>query len=134
MKGTTWVQIVKAVLLIGGALGMTIWVLALNGFSLNTLLEAAVITPTRVTRCSRPDCSTGRIRGTSSPSAWPWCSVPPVCRMCSCGSIRCRRPRRRGGLWWAIWLIGGFYLLTLVLGYGAGALVGADVIAAAPVG
>lgn len=33
---------------------------------------------------------------------------------------------------WAIWLIGGFYLLTLVLGYGAGALVGADVIAAAP--
>jgi cation/acetate symporter len=35
---------------------------------------------------------------------------------------------------WAIWLIGGFYLLTLVLGYGAGALVGADVIAAAPGG
>ena len=25
---------------------------------------------------------------------------------------------------WAIWLIGVFYLLTLVLGYGAGALVG----------
>ncbi len=34
MKGTTWVQIVKAVLLIGGAVGMTIWVLAINGFSL----------------------------------------------------------------------------------------------------
>ena len=25
---------------------------------------------------------------------------------------------------WAIWLIGGFYLLTLVVGYGAAALVG----------
>src|SRR5262249_56889373 len=33
---------------------------------------------------------------------------------------------------WAIWLIGGFYLLTLVLGYGAGALVGPKRIAAAP--
>jgi cation/acetate symporter len=35
---------------------------------------------------------------------------------------------------WAIWLIGLFYLLTLVLGYGAGALVGAETIAAAPGG
>jgi cation/acetate symporter len=35
---------------------------------------------------------------------------------------------------WAIWLIGIFYLFTLVLGYGAGALVGADVISAAPGG
>ena len=33
---------------------------------------------------------------------------------------------------WAIWLIGGFYLLTLVVGYGAAALVGPDVINAAP--
>src|SRR5690606_7046405 len=42
MKGTTWVQIVKAFLLIAGALGMAIWVLALNGFNLTTLLESAV--------------------------------------------------------------------------------------------
>jgi cation/acetate symporter len=35
---------------------------------------------------------------------------------------------------WAIWLIGLFYLLTLVLGYGAGALVGPETIAAAPGG
>ena len=33
---------------------------------------------------------------------------------------------------WAIWIIGVFYLFTLVLGYGAGALVGADAIKAAP--
>ena len=33
---------------------------------------------------------------------------------------------------WAIWLIGIFYLFTLVLGYGAGALVGPDKINAAP--
>src|SRR4029079_1789353 len=33
---------------------------------------------------------------------------------------------------WAIWLIGIFYLFTLVLGYGAAALVGAEKIATAP--
>jgi cation/acetate symporter len=33
---------------------------------------------------------------------------------------------------WAIWLIGIFYLFTLVLGYGAAALVGPDTINAAP--
>src|SRR5690606_23819544 len=35
---------------------------------------------------------------------------------------------------WAIVLIGLFYLFTLVLGYGAGAIVGADVISGAPGG
>ncbi|MGO3474429.1 MAG: solute symporter family protein, partial [Brevibacterium aurantiacum] len=42
MKGTTWVQIVKAVLLILGAFAMTIWVLALNGFNFSSLLASAV--------------------------------------------------------------------------------------------
>ncbi len=35
---------------------------------------------------------------------------------------------------WAIWLIGIFYVFTLVLGYGAAALVGPEAIAAAPGG
>ena len=35
---------------------------------------------------------------------------------------------------WAIWLIGLFYLFTLVLGYGAAALVGPEKITAAPGG
>jgi cation/acetate symporter len=35
---------------------------------------------------------------------------------------------------WAIWLIGLFYLFTLVLGYGAGAMVGPEAIAKAPGG
>ena len=33
---------------------------------------------------------------------------------------------------WAIWLIGIFYVFTLVLGYGAAALIGPEAIAAAP--
>ena len=46
-------------------------------------------------------------------------------------------PDRQGGpavVVWAIWLIGVFYLFTLVLGYGAAALVGAESIKAAPGG
>ena len=39
MKGTTWVQIIKAVLLIAGAAVMTIWVLAQFGFNLSDLLR-----------------------------------------------------------------------------------------------
>src|SRR3546814_16509072 len=46
MKGTTWVQIVKAFLPIGGALVMTIWVLSITGFHLNTLLASSVAAST----------------------------------------------------------------------------------------
>ncbi|GAA3297369.1 hypothetical protein GCM10017708_38970 [Arthrobacter citreus] len=42
MKGTTWVQIIKACLLIAGAGIMTIWVLVTNGFNLSELLGNAV--------------------------------------------------------------------------------------------
>nr|MBA2478357.1 cation acetate symporter [Sporichthyaceae bacterium] len=41
MKGTTWVQIIKAALLITGAGLMTIWVLAKYGFNLSSLLGDA---------------------------------------------------------------------------------------------
>src|SRR3954465_12257373 len=36
MKGTTWVQIIKAALLIVGALAMTLWVLGKYGFNLSS--------------------------------------------------------------------------------------------------
>ena len=56
MRGTTWVQIIKAVLLIAGAGIMTVWVLALFGFSLSAVLGAAVERgPARRARsCSHP--------------------------------------------------------------------------------
>jgi len=42
MKGTTWVQIIKATMLIIGAFVMTVWVLALYGFNLSAVLAGAV--------------------------------------------------------------------------------------------
>ena len=41
MKGTTWVQIVKAVLLMAGTVLITVLVLAKFGFNLSELLGAA---------------------------------------------------------------------------------------------
>src|SRR5262245_36615260 len=46
MKGTTWVQIIKAVLLVLGAALMTFWVLGRAGFNLSSLLgDAAATSP-----------------------------------------------------------------------------------------
>jgi len=41
MKGTTWVQIVKAVMLMVGAAVMTVWVLSKFNFNISDLLHAA---------------------------------------------------------------------------------------------
>jgi cation/acetate symporter len=42
MKGTTWVQIIKATLLVVGAAVMTIWALAMHGFNLSEIMGDAV--------------------------------------------------------------------------------------------
>ena len=137
MKGTTWVQIVKAFLLIGGALVMTIWVLALNGFNLNTLLESAVAASASDPKDAilAPGLQYGK-------NPWDFISLAVALVLGTAGlphvlmrfyTVPTAKEARRSVVW-AIWLIGLFYLLTLVLGYGAGALVGPEVIKNAPGG
>jgi cation/acetate symporter len=135
MKGTTWVQIVKAFLLIGGALVMTIWVLAINGFNLNTLLESAVAASPKGEAILGPGLQYGA-------NPWDFVSLALALVLGTAGlphvlmrfyTVPTAKEARRSVVW-AIWLIGLFYLLTLVLGYGAGALVGPETIAAAPGG
>ena len=85
MKGTTWVQIIKAVLLIAGAAVMTIWVL---GQVRLQLLRAARRRRRdgrrrRARSCSSRARSTARARITRSTSSrWRsrWCSAPRACR------------------------------------------------------
>ncbi|MGO1850360.1 solute symporter family protein [Microbacterium sp.] len=134
MKGTTWVQIVKAFLLIGGALVMTIWVLALNGFSLNTLLESAVAASEHGDKILGP--------GLKYANPLDFLSLALALVLGTAGlphvlmrfyTVPTAKEARRSVVW-AIWLIGLFYLLSLVLGYGAGALVGPEQILAAPGG
>ncbi|WP_439592083.1 solute symporter family protein [Microbacterium sp.] len=135
MKGTTWVQIVKAFLLIGGALVMTIWVLAINGFSLDTLLGKAVEMSPKGEAILGPGLQYGA-------NPWDFISLAIALVLGTAGlphvlmrfyTVPTAKEARRSVVW-AIWLIGLFYLLTLVLGYGAGALVGPEEIAAAPGG
>ncbi|WP_438352366.1 solute symporter family protein [Microbacterium sp. CJ88] len=135
MKGTTWVQIVKAFLLIGGALVMTIWVLAINGFNLNTLLESAVAASPKGEAILGPGLQYGK-------NPWDFVSLAIALVLGTAGlphvlmrfyTVPTAKEARRSVVW-AIWLIGIFYLLTLVLGYGAGALVGPEAIMAAPGG
>jgi cation/acetate symporter len=137
MKGTTWVQIVKAFLLIGGAIVMTIWVLAINGFNINTLLGAAVDASTT----TPPDAilAPGLQYGANP---WDFISLAIALVLGTAGlphvlmrfyTVPTAKEARRSVVW-AIWLIGLFYLLTLVLGYGAAALVGPEAIREAPGG
>ncbi|MEJ1088925.1 cation acetate symporter [Microbacterium sp. Mu-80] len=135
MKGTTWVQIVKAGLLIAGAVAMTIWVLALNGFSLNTLLEAAVAESPAGEKVLGPGLKYG-----ANPIDFISLGMALVLGTAGLPHVLMRfytvptAKEARRSVVWAIWLIGLFYLLTLVLGYGAGALVGPENILEAPGG
>jgi len=138
MKGTTWVQIVKAALLIIGAGIMTIWVLALFGFNLSDLLGAAqanapegkdLLAPgaqyglTDLTRVDFLSLALALVLGTAG--------LPHV--LMRFYTVPTAKEARKSVVW-AIWAIGIFYLFTLVLGYGAGALVGPEAILAAPGG
>src|SRR5690606_23749340 len=126
-------------LLIGGVLVMTVWVLALHGFNLSELLADAA---------SRPD---GKGEALLAPGAqygetWltklDFVSLGIALVLGTAGlphvlmrfyTVPTAKEARRSVVW-AIALIGLFYLFTLVLGYGAGALVGADEINNAPGG
>ncbi len=139
MRGTTWVQIIKAVLLIAGAAVMTIWVLALYGFNLSALLGAAVEAGGET---GAELLAPGAQYGTSTLTQIDFLSLGLALVLGTAGlphilmrfyTVPTAKEARRSVVW-AIWLIGLFYLFTLVLGYGAGALVGPETIAAAPGG
>nr|WP_100422284.1 cation acetate symporter [Sediminihabitans luteus] len=139
MKGTTWVQIVKAVLLIIGAAVMTAWVLAKFGFNISDLFQAAI---DRAGEGGEALIEPGKAYGATSLSKLNFLSLALALVLGTAGlphvlmrfyTVPDAKAARRSVVW-AIWLIGIFYLFTLVLGYGAAALVGADTIKAAPGG
>ena len=137
MKGTTWVQIIKAVLLIAGAGVMTVWVLSHFGFNLSSLLQGAV---DAAGEGGETLIEPGRQYGASALTQLNFVSLALALVLGTAGlphvlmrfyTVPSAREARRSVVW-AIWLIGIFYLFTLVLGYGAGALVGPETIMAAP--
>ncbi|MET3203234.1 MULTISPECIES: cation acetate symporter [unclassified Arthrobacter] len=137
MKGTTWVQIIKAMLLIAGAAVMTFWVLAIYGFNLSDLLGGAAETSgnpnmlnpglqygkTETSKLDFMSLGLALVLGTAA--------LPHV--LMRFYTVPTAKEARKSVVW-SIGLIGLFYLFTLVLGYGAAALVGAETIKAAPGG
>ena len=142
MKGTTWVQIIKAVLLIIGAGVMTIVVLAKFGLNLSDILgsaQKAVSEATTKGVSSRDVLAPGAQYGGSFTSQINFVSLAIALVLGTAGlphvlmrfyTVPTAKEARRSVVW-AIGLIGAFYLFTLVLGYGAAALVGPDRILAA---
>lgn len=139
MKGTTWVQIIKAALLIVGAGAMTIWVLALYGFNLSAVMQEAV---NMAGENGEAILEPGLQYGASALSQLDFLSLALALVLGTAGlphvlmrfyTVPSAKEARKSVVV-AIWLIGIFYLFTLVLGYGAGALVGPETILAAPGG
>ncbi|MDF8264793.1 solute symporter family protein [Luteipulveratus flavus] len=137
MKGTTWVQIVKAVLLIIGAAVMTVWVLVKYDVNLSHLLQGAI---DNSPKAGENILGPGLQYGKTETTQLDFVSLGLALVLGTAGlphvlmrfyTVPTSKDARKS-VAWAIWLIGFFYLFTLVLGYGAAALVGPEKIAAAP--
>ncbi|WHU46164.1 cation acetate symporter [Gordonia sp. L191] len=142
MKGTTWVQIIKAVLLIAGAAFMTVLVLAKFGLNVSHILggaQDAISGSSSEKVAARDVLAPGAKYGGSMESQINFISLAIALVLGTAGlphvlmrfyTVPTAKEARRSVVW-AIALIGAFYLFTLILGYGAAAIVGPDRILAA---
>jgi cation/acetate symporter len=142
MRGTTWVQIIKAVLLISGAAIMTVMVLAKFGLDFSGLLgsaQSAISGSADGAVANRDVLAPGAQYGGSTISKINLLSLGLALVLGTAGlphvlmrfyTVPTAKEARRSVVW-AIGLIGAFYLFTLALGYGAAAIVGPDRILAA---
>ncbi|MFF5141248.1 cation acetate symporter [Streptomyces sp. NPDC013157] len=134
MKGTTWVQMVKAVLLIAGALLLTFMVLAKFHFNVSDLLGKAADNSGKGSAFLEP----GLKYGATGTSKLDFLSLGIALVLGTAGlphilirfyTVPTAKAARKSVLW-AIGLIGAFYLMTLALGFGAAALIKPDEIIA----
>ncbi|BCL31578.1 cation acetate symporter [Streptomyces aurantiacus] len=127
MKGTTWVQMVKAVLLISGTLLITFLVLLKFDFNLSDLLGEAAKNSGQGSAFLEP----GLKYGLTTTSSIDFISLGIALVLGTAGlpHILIRfytvpnAKAARKSVNWAIGIIGGFYLMTIALGFGAAALI-----------
>ena len=148
MKGTTYVQMIKAVLLIGGVAIMTIWtfIAVKGGFS--TLFNEAMASHANSSTMAEAGYAAEDIMkpglkyGASFTTQLDFISLGLSLVLGTAGlphvlmrfyTVPTAKEARKS-VTWAIVLIGSFYLMAMVLGYGAAALVGPDRILNAPGG
>ncbi|WP_424214432.1 solute symporter family protein [Streptomyces sp. BI20] len=126
MKGTTWVQMVKAVLLIAGTLLITFLVLWKFDFNISSLLGKAAENSGHGSAFLEPGLKYG-LTGTSKLD-FISLGIALVLGTAGLPHILIRfytvptAQAARKSVNWAIGIIGAFYLMTIVLGFGAAAL------------
>lgn len=132
MRATTWIQIVKAVLLMGGAIALTVLVLVRFHGDFDQLLRMAA------ERSGHGDdfLAPGLKYGGDWIARFDFISLGLALVLGTAGlphilsrfyTVPTARAARRSVVW-SIGLIGGFYLMTIVLGFGAAAIVGPEVV------
>ncbi|MFB6842167.1 cation acetate symporter [Streptomyces sp. NPDC056361] len=130
MRATTWIQIVKAVLLMAGTVALTVLVLFRFHGDVNSLLSTAAHRSGHGTDFLAP----GLRYGGDWTSRLDFISLGIALVLGTAGlphilsrfyTVPTARAARRSVVW-SIGLIGSFYLMTIVLGFGAAALIGPD--------
>ncbi|MFD9541240.1 cation acetate symporter [Streptomyces sp. NPDC060022] len=139
MKGTTWVQMVKAVLLIAGALLMTFMVLWKFNFNISDLLgTAAEKSIAGQQGDAKAFLEPGLKYGADAITKLDFISLGIALVLGTAGlphilirfyTVPTSKAARKS-VNWAIGIIGSFYLMTIALGFGAAALIGPEEIKA----
>ncbi|MFD8544349.1 cation acetate symporter [Streptomyces sp. NPDC059649] len=134
MRATTWIQVVKAVLLLGGAMALTVLVVIRFHGDLGALLNTAA----ERSGHGRAFLAPGLKYGGDWTARLDFLSLGLALVLGTAGlphilsrfyTVPTARAARRS-VGWSIGLIGGFYLMTVVLGFGAAAVVGSDAVRA----
>ncbi|MFJ6511091.1 cation acetate symporter [Streptomyces sp. NPDC091406] len=130
MKGTTWVQMVKAVLLIAGTLLITFLILLKFNFNISDLLGTAASNSGKGAAFLEP----GLKYGVDNISKLDFISLGIALVLGTAGlphilirfyTVPTAKAARKS-VNWAIGIIGAFYLMTIVLGFGAAAILKQD--------
>lgn len=128
MRATTWIQIVKAVLLMAGTVALTVLVLVRFHGDFNALLTTAA----ERSGHGKEFLSPGLAYGGGWTARFDFVSLGLALVLGTAGlphilsrfyTVPTARAARRSVVW-SIGLIGSFYLMTIVLGFGAAAVVG----------
>ena len=138
MKGTTYVQMIKAVLLVGGSVIIALLTFWAVGGGINAVLEAAVANHPQGEAILVPGLQYGENTLTKIDFislglalVFGTAGLPHV--LMRFYTVPTAREARRS-VTWTIGIVALFFFLTVIMGYGAAALVGVDQIMAAPGG
>ncbi|MCS0604570.1 cation acetate symporter [Streptomyces sp. LP11] len=132
MRATTWIQIVKAVLLMSGTIALTVLVLIRFHGDFGRLL----LTAAERSGQGKAFLAPGLKYGGNWTARLDFISLGLALVLGTAGlphilsrfyTVPTARAARRSTVW-SIGLIGGFYLMTIVLGFGAAAVVGTDAV------